>query len=44
MILAVTQCVSEIDKLNLHAESILQFQIYYALERMCYYLWTTFTP
>lgn len=44
MILAVTQYVSEDDKLNLHADCMSQSQIYYALELMCYYLWTTFTP
>lgn len=42
MILAVTQCVSETDKL-LHADSMLWSQIYYTFELMCYYLWTTFT-
>lgn len=44
MILAVTQYVSDIDERNFHADSMLQSQIYYALELMYYYLWTTFTP
>lgn len=44
MILAVTQWVSETDKLLLHADSMLWSQIYYTFELMCYYLWTTFTP
>lgn len=43
MILAVTQWVSETDTWLVHADSMLGSQIYYTLELMCYYLWTTFT-